>query len=164
MLSQQFFAIEISLYQPWLSMLILQPSNIPLCLFVSSPLFSPACLQRSVFGPESSFFIPLAGMTVSYLTFLISRPHSHIIQMLLLLLWCCLHQSSLILILLMRSKQPFCIAFSVLVGLGMLVAPRVRTPTHQAQGTNYGFGWHTADIPSDGFVLYYKVQDSQHLL
>ena len=29
--------------------------------------------------------------------------------------------------LLMRSKQPFCIAFSVLVGLGMLVAPRVKT-------------------------------------
>lgn len=35
---------------------------------------------------------------------------------------------------------PFCIAFSVLVGLG----------------TNYGFGWHTADVPSDRFVFYYK--------
>ena len=77
MLSQQFFASEISLYQPWLSMPILQPSNIPLCWFVSSLLYSPACLQRSVFGPGSSFFIPLAGMTVSDLTFLISRPHSH---------------------------------------------------------------------------------------
>ncbi|KAF6237426.1 hypothetical protein HO173_004316 [Letharia columbiana] len=35
---------------------------------------------------------------------------------------------------------PFCIAFSVLVGLG----------------TNYGFGWHTADVPPDRFVFYYK--------
>lgn len=35
---------------------------------------------------------------------------------------------------------PFCIAFSVLVGLG----------------TNYGIGWHTVDIPFDSFVLYYK--------
>ena len=82
MLSQQFFAIKISLDKPWLSTLILQPNNIPLCLFVSLLLSSPVCLQRFVFGLESLSFT-LAGMTVSYLIFLISRPHSHMIQMLL---------------------------------------------------------------------------------
>ena len=40
----------------------------------------------------------------------------------------------------------------------------VNLPAHQAPGTNYGFGWHTADVPSDRFVFYYKVQDSRHLL
>ena len=66
--------------------------------------------------------------------------------------------------LLMKSKKPFCIAFSVLVSLGMLAGPWVRTSSHQALGTNYGFGWHTADVPSDWLSLYYKVQDYRHLL
>ena len=37
-------------------------------------------------------------------------------------------------------------------------------PAHQAVGTNYGFGWHTADLPSDDSPFYYKVPEARHLL
>lgn len=58
----------------------------------------------------------------------------------------------------MRSEQPFCIGCSVLVGLGMLIAPLVQVDTdHQNLGTNYGFGWHTADMSPDRDIVYQKV-------
>ena len=37
-------------------------------------------------------------------------------------------------------------------------------PAHQALGTNYGFGWHTADLPSDDSAFYYKVREARNLL
>ena len=40
----------------------------------------------------------------------------------------------------------------------------ITPPAHHAPGTNYGFGWHTADLPSDDSAFYYKVQEARHLL
>lgn len=64
-------------------------------------------------------------------------------------------------------KQPFCIAYSVLIGLGVLVADlllQARVDQQKTLGTNHGFGWHTADVSPDRYNVYNEVQDSRHLL
>ena len=64
-------------------------------------------------------------------------------------------------------EQPFCIAYSVLIGLGVLVADlllQARIDQHKTLGTNYGFGWHTADVSPDRYNVYNEVQDSRYFL
>lgn len=61
----------------------------------------------------------------------------------------------------MRFEQLFCIAYSVLVALGMHVVPLLQVCiAHQSPGTNYGFGWHTADMSPVRYIAFNEVRDS----
>ena len=65
--------------------------------------------------------------------------------------------------LLIGSEQLSCIGFSALVGLGVLFASLVQARTaDQILGTNYGIGWHTADLSPDHYPFYEKVDDSRN--
>ena len=63
----------------------------------------------------------------------------------------------------MQSEQLLTIAYSVLIALGMLLGASL-LPTNslltELVGTNYGFGWHTADLTKEDLVTYTKVRDS----
>lgn len=62
----------------------------------------------------------------------------------------------------MKLEQLFCIAFSVLVGLGILAAPIIQAQiAHCILGTNYGFGWHTADMSPVRYIAFNEVRNSR---
>lgn len=63
-------------------------------------------------------------------------------------------------------EQPLAIAYSILIALGAFLGVfplQANILLTEFEGTNYGFGWHTADLWTDLLVEYTKVRTCRRL-
>ena len=120
-------------------------------LFVAMRIWTRIFVSHSIIGGDDcELFHPGFQLSLSYTLQMLQSPH-----------WSVLPCASVIPIaaLITLFEQPLAIAYSVLIALGAFVASPLEENLLLTKfvGTNYGFGWHTADLWTDLRVQYSKV-------
>ena len=125
-------------------------------LFVAMRIWTRIFVSYSIIGWDDCkwprlFLHPRFRLSLAYTSQTLESPR-----------WSVLPCASVIPIaaLIMVFEQPLAIAYSVLIALGTFVGAlplQANILLTEFVGTNYGFGWHTADLWADLQVDYSKV-------
>lgn len=131
-------------------------------LFVAMRIWTRIFVSHSIIGWDDCelprlCLHPGLRISLSYTLQMLQSPH-----------WSVLPCASVIPIvaLITLFEQPLAIAYSVLIALGAFLAAlplQANLLLTESVGTNYGFGWHTADLWPELLVQYNKVRTFRRL-